>query len=58
LSWAKRPGEGYIKAAWALTFISFVVFVAHFGLARSLTAYGWNRTMDEMGAIIADIERF
>jgi hypothetical protein len=58
LSWASSPRPRGIAAALALVLVPGVVAGAQFALAGPLTSLAWNRTMDGMAPLIADIERY
>jgi hypothetical protein len=58
LGWARRPRGRVVRVALALTVMPVIVTGAQLALARSLTPFAWNRTMDGMDPLIADIERY
>jgi hypothetical protein len=58
LSWTRHPRGRDVAAALALIVVPSVVAGAQLALARSLTSFAWNRTMDGMAVLIADIERY
>lgn len=58
LNWARRPQGRNVAAAMALILVPGAVAGAQLALARSLTSFAWNQTMDGMAPLIADIERY
>ena len=58
LDWARRPRGRDLSPALALVFLPGLVVGVQLAVARPLTSLAWNKTMDGMAPLIADIERF
>ena len=58
LKWARRSRGRDIASALALILVPGVLTSAQLALARPLTSFAWNRTMDGLAPLIADIERY
>ncbi len=57
VEWARTSGRD-ITVALALILAPCVVTGAQFALARPLTTFAWNRTMDGLEPLIGDLERY
>jgi hypothetical protein len=55
---ARRPRRRDAAGALMLILVPGVIAGAQLALARPLTSFAWNRTMDGMAPLIADLERF
>lgn len=58
LEWARQSSEQNITAVLVLILVPSIVTGAQFALARPLTSFAWNRTMDGLAPLIHDIERY
>jgi hypothetical protein len=58
LKWARRSRGRDIATPLALILVPAVLTSAQLALARPLTAFAWNQTMDGLAPLIADIERY
>ena len=58
LEWGRRSMGRHGTPPMALIVVPVIVFSAQYALARPLTSFAWNRTMDGMAPLIADIERY
>lgn len=58
MDWARRPRERGFGTAIALILVPGVVAAGQFALTPSLTSFAWNRTIDDLAPLIADIERY
>ncbi len=58
LDWARQTPGKVLSGAWALILTPCMVAGSQFALASPLTKFAWNKTMDGMAPLIADIERY
>jgi hypothetical protein len=58
LDWSRRPRGPDFGAGLALILVPLIVVGSQLAMAPSLTSYAWNRTMDGLAPLIADIERY
>jgi hypothetical protein len=58
LKWARRSRGRDIATPLALILVPGVLTSAQLALARPLTSFAWNQTMDGLEPLIADIERY
>ena len=58
LEWARQSSEPNITVVLVLILVPCIVTGAQFALARPLTSFAWNRTMDGLEPLIGDIERY
>lgn len=56
--WARGPRERDLVAPALLVIAPLAVLGAQLGLAEPLESWAWNRTMDGMAPLIADMERY
>jgi hypothetical protein len=58
LDWSRRPRGRDVVAALVLMLVPCVIAGAQLALARPLTSFAWNQTMDGMAQLITDIELY